>query len=88
MEIGQIGEIGASVIVITVLELEYGTELDIVPTQHLLVMERKINDNKSCIKMEHRKIAHLINVPKFDLSCKLLIIINHDSFQSLRWCAA
>ena len=42
MEIGQIGEIGACVIVITVLEQEHGTELDLVPTQHLRVMERKI----------------------------------------------
>ena len=40
-EIGQIGEIGAGVIVITVLERENGIELDLVPTQHLLVMEGK-----------------------------------------------
>ena len=46
MEIGQIGEIGAHVIVITVLEQEHGTELDLVPTQHHLVMECKITDSK------------------------------------------
>ena len=38
MEIGQIGEIGVHVIVITVLEQEHGTELDLVPTQHLHVL--------------------------------------------------
>ena len=47
MEIGQIGEIGARVIVITVLELEQGIELDLAPTQHRLVMECKITDDKS-----------------------------------------
>ena len=41
METGQIGEIGAVVIVITVMEQEHGTELDLVPTHHLLAMERK-----------------------------------------------
>ena len=60
MEIGQIGEIGAGVIVITVLEQEHGTELDLAPTQHHLVMEGKIPDNKSSIKMEHQKIADWI----------------------------
>ena len=49
MEIGQAGEIGASVIVTIVLEQEYGTELDLVPTQHLLVLECKITDNQSTI---------------------------------------
>ena len=44
MEIGQIGEIGARVIVITVLELEQGTEIDLVPTQHHFVMESKIKE--------------------------------------------
>ena len=57
MEIGQIGEIGAGVIVITVLEQEHGTELELVPTQHHHVLEGKIPDNKSSIKMEHQKIA-------------------------------
>ena len=57
MEVGQIGGIGARVIVITVLEQEHGTELDLVPTQHLLVMESKIIDHRSSIKTEHRKIA-------------------------------
>ena len=56
MEIGQIGEIGARVIVITVLELEHGTELDLVQTQHHLVMECKITDNKSSIKTEHLEL--------------------------------
>ena len=46
MEVGQTGEIGARVIVITVLELEHGTELDLVQTQHHLVMECKITDDK------------------------------------------
>ena len=45
MEIGRIGKIGARVIVITVMEQEHGTELDLVPTQHLLVMEGKITEN-------------------------------------------
>ena len=44
MEIGQTGEIGARVIVITALEQEHGTELDLVLTQHHLVMEGKIPD--------------------------------------------
>ena len=44
MEIGQIGEIGALVIVITVLEQEQGTEIDLVLTQHHYVMESKIKD--------------------------------------------
>ena len=57
MEIGQIGEIGARVIVITVLEQEHGTELDLVPTQHLLVMGSKIIDHKWSIKTEHRNLA-------------------------------
>ena len=39
MEVGQTGEIGECVIVIIVLEQEHGTELDLVPTQHLLVLE-------------------------------------------------
>ena len=34
-----LGETGVRVIVITVLEQERETELDHVPTQHLLVME-------------------------------------------------
>ena len=33
-----LGETGVRVIVITVLEQERETELDLVPTQHLLVM--------------------------------------------------
>ena len=49
MEVGQTGDIGASVIVIIVLEQEYGTELDLAPTQHHLVMECKITDNQSTI---------------------------------------
>ena len=59
MEVGQTGEIGARVIVITVLEQEHGTELDLAPTQHHIVMEGKINDNMTSIKMEHQKIAYL-----------------------------
>ena len=47
MEVGQTGEIGARAIVITVLEQEHGTEIDLVPTQHLLVMECKLTDTKS-----------------------------------------
>ena len=39
MEVGQIGAIGKYVIVIIVLEQEHGTERDLVPTQHLLVLE-------------------------------------------------
>ena len=60
MEIGQTGEIGARVIVITVMEQEHGTELDLVQTQHLLVMECKTTDNKFRIIIEHQKIAHEI----------------------------
>ena len=58
MEIGQIGEIGARVIVITVVEQEQGTELDLVQTQHLLVMECKTTDHNSRIILEHQEIAH------------------------------
>ena len=47
MEIGQIGEIGARVIVIIVLEQEHGTELDLVPTQHLLVSEGSFASTKN-----------------------------------------
>ena len=47
MEIGQIGEIGARAIVITVLEQERGTELDLVPTQHHLVLECKTTENQN-----------------------------------------
>ena len=43
MGVGQIGEIGPHVIVITVLEQELGTELDLVPTLLRHVMERKDN---------------------------------------------
>ena len=57
MEIGQIGEIGARVIVITALEQEHGTELDLATTQHHHVLEGKIPDNESSIKMEHQKIV-------------------------------
>ena len=39
MGVGQIGETGPHVIVITALEQELGTELDHVPTHHLLAME-------------------------------------------------
>ena len=39
--VGQIGEIGAHVIVITALEQELGTEQDLVPTHHHLAMEGK-----------------------------------------------
>ena len=42
MEIGQIGVIGVRVNVITVLEQEHGTELDLVPTQHLLATEGSV----------------------------------------------
>ena len=41
MEVGQIGETGAHVIVITALEQELGTEPDLVLTHHHLAMERK-----------------------------------------------
>ena len=41
METGRIGEIGVGVIVNTVQEQEHGTEPDLVPTHHLLAMERK-----------------------------------------------
>ena len=58
MEIGQIGEIGSRVIVITVLEQEQGRELDLVPTQCHLVMEGKITDDKSSIKTDYQKIAN------------------------------
>ena len=58
MEIGQIGEITARVIVITVVEPEQGTEIDLVQTLHLFVMEGKITNNRTTIKMEHRKIAN------------------------------
>ena len=37
-EVSQPGVIGVRVSVITVLEQEHGPELDLVPTQHLLVM--------------------------------------------------
>ena len=57
MEIGQIGEIGARVIVITVLEQEHGTEIDLVQTQHHLVMECKLTDHRLSIKIEHQEIA-------------------------------
>ena len=39
MEVGQIGETGVHVSVITALEQGPGTELDLVPTPLLLVME-------------------------------------------------
>ena len=51
MEVGQTGEIGARVIVITVLEQEHGTEIDLVPTQHHFVMEGKITDKKHVSKL-------------------------------------
>ena len=41
MEALRLGVIGALVSVITVLEQEHGTEQDLVPTQHLLVLEGK-----------------------------------------------
>ena len=41
MEVGQIGEIGVHVIVITALEQELGTEQDLVPIHHHLAMEGK-----------------------------------------------
>ena len=41
MEIGLIGGTGVRVSVITLQEQEHGTELDLVPTHHLLAMERK-----------------------------------------------
>ena len=56
MEVGQTGEIGARVIVITVLEQEHGTEIDLVPTQHHLVMEGAMTDNKSSIKTENLEL--------------------------------
>ena len=39
MEVGLIGTIGVHVSVITALEQEHGTELDLVPTLPHLVME-------------------------------------------------
>ena len=39
MEVGQIGETGVHVSVITALEQEHGTELDRVPTQFPIAME-------------------------------------------------
>ena len=39
MEVLPIGVIGVRVSVITLQEQEHGTELDLVPTRHLSVME-------------------------------------------------
>ena len=39
MEVGQIGETGVHVSVITVTEQEHGTELDLVPTRLLPATE-------------------------------------------------
>ena len=58
MEIGQNGEIGARANVITVLEQEHGTELDLVQTPHHHVLEGKMSDDKAIFKMEHQKIAY------------------------------
>ena len=41
MGVGQIGEIGVHVIVITAMEQELGTEPDLVPIHHPLAMECK-----------------------------------------------
>ena len=41
-ETGQIGVIGVRVSVITVLEQEHGTELDLAPTQHPLATEGSV----------------------------------------------
>ena len=60
MEHGLTGITGAHVSVITVLEQEHGTELDLVQTPHHHVLEGKIPDNKSSVKMEHQKIAEWI----------------------------
>ena len=43
MEVSLLGMIGVLVIVITVLEQEVGPGLDLVPTQHLLVMGSKLH---------------------------------------------
>ena len=42
MEVGQIGETGVHVNVITALELELGTEADRVPTLLLLALDSKL----------------------------------------------
>ena len=47
MVVGQSGAKGQCVIVIRALEKEHGTELDIVPTQHHLVLECKITENQN-----------------------------------------
>ena len=57
MGVGQIGAIGKYVIVIIVLEQEHGTELDLVLTQHHLVLECKITDNQSTIITDHQKLS-------------------------------
>ena len=41
MEVGQIGETGVHVNVITVLEQEHGTDPDLVPIQLLTVLDSK-----------------------------------------------
>ena len=53
METGPTGEIGACVIVILVLEQEHGTELDLAPTQHHLVMECKTTERQSTFMTDH-----------------------------------
>ena len=55
MEVGQIGAIGKYVFVIIVLEQEHGTELDLVPTQHHLVLECKITEHYSNFMTDHLK---------------------------------
>ena len=47
MEVGQIGETGVHVSVITALEQEHGTDPDLVPIQLLTVLDSKHAFSKS-----------------------------------------
>ena len=60
MEIGQTGVIGVRVNVITVLEQEHGTELDLAPIQHLLVSEGMLRN--SFLKIRNR--GNLLDIKK------------------------
>ena len=66
-------------IVITVLEQEHGTELDLVPTHHLLAMERKgIMSQFLTMKSTKNRLLHQFLSPKNQfLLPNLILIVNH-----------
>ena len=79
-EVGQIGETGVHVSVITAMEQEHGTELDLVPTLLHTVMEGKNLLIKTVIismkRLKTLKCGTISYKPKLVITRNIVFIIN------------